>query len=96
MKKCPLCGGELQHGQTAAPFFIDEKIIIIKDVPAEVCADCGEAFTKSSVAGRIEDILDKVEKMSVVHFKADFVEADGSLSCSAGDRSPSAVLFFSR
>ena len=74
MKKCPLCGGELQYGQTAAPFFIDEKIIIIKDVPAEVCADCGEAFTKSSVAGRIEDILDKVEllqsEMSVVHYKA--------------------------
>ena len=73
-KKCPLCGGELQHGQTAASFFIDDKIIIIKDVPAEVCADCGEAFTKSSVAGRIEEILDKVEvlhsEMSVVHFKA--------------------------
>ena len=73
-RKCPLCGGELLPGQTAAPFFIDQKIIIIKDVPAEVCADCGEAFTKSSVAGRIEDILDKVEishaEISVVHFKA--------------------------
>ena len=73
-RKWPLCGGLLQHGQTAAQFFIGEKIIIIKDVPAEVCADCGEAFTKSSVAGRIEDILEKVEvlhsEMSVVHFKA--------------------------
>jgi YgiT-type zinc finger domain-containing protein len=59
--------------KTAASFFIDEKIII-NDVPAEVCADCGEAFTKSSVAGRIEDILDKAEilhtEMSVLHFKA--------------------------
>ena len=74
VKKCPLCGGEMKSGKTAASFFIDEKIIIIKDVPAEVCADCGEAFTKSSVAGRIEDILDKAEilhtEMSVLHFKA--------------------------
>jgi len=74
IKSCPLCGGELQHGQTAAPFFIGEKIVIIKDVPAEVCADCGESYTKSSVAGRVEDILDKVEllqsEMSVVHYKA--------------------------
>ena len=64
----------MKAGKTAAPFFIDGKIIIIKDVPAEICADCGEAFTKSSVAGRVEELLDKVEmlhsEMSVVHFRA--------------------------
>lgn len=73
-KLCPLCGGSMRTGRTSASFFIGEKIVIIKDVPAEVCGDCGEAFTKSSVAGRIESILEEVEMlrsdMSVVNYKA--------------------------
>lgn len=73
-KKCPLCGGCLRNGSTAASFFIGEKIIIVKDVPAEVCSDCGEAFTKSSVAGRLESILTAVEdlqsEMSIISYKA--------------------------
>ena len=74
IKKCPLCGGEMKDGTTAIPFFINDKIIVIKDVPAEICSDCGEAYMKSSVAGRIETLLDRLEdlqsEMSIVHYKA--------------------------
>ncbi len=73
-KRCPLCGGELHNGVTTAPFFVEEKIIVIKDVPAEICAECGESYMKSSVVDRIETLLDKIEdlqsEMSVVHYKA--------------------------
>lgn len=73
VKKCPLCGGELHEGITATSFFIRDKIIVIKDVHAEVCTDCGEAYMKSSVVDRIETLLDKLEdlhsEMSVVHYK---------------------------
>ncbi len=74
IKRCPLCGGELHDGITTAPFFVREKIIVIKDVPAEICSECGESYMKSSVVDRIETLLDKIEdlhsEMSVVHFKA--------------------------
>ncbi|MDP3298400.1 MAG: type II toxin-antitoxin system MqsA family antitoxin [Thermodesulfovibrionia bacterium] len=74
IKKCPLCGGEMHDGVTAAPFFIGEKIIVIKDVPAELCSDCGEAYMKSSVVDKIEALLDKLDdldsEMSVIHYKA--------------------------
>ena len=73
-KRCPLCGGDMADGSTAVPFFIDEKIIVVKDVPAEVCSDCGEAYMKSSVAGNIEATLDLLNnlhsEMSVIHYKA--------------------------
>lgn len=74
IKKCPLCGGELHEGTTTAPFFVGEKIIVIKDVPAEICAECGESYMKSSVVDGLEALLDKIEdlhsEISVVHYNA--------------------------
>ena len=73
IKRCPLFSGELHDGPTATFFFIRDKIIVIKDVPAEVCSECQEPYMKSSVVDRIETLLDKLEdlhsEMSVVHYK---------------------------
>jgi len=73
-KKCPLCGGGMGDGMTATPFFINDRIIVIKDVPAEVCRDCGEAYMKSSVVDGIESLLDRLEdlhsEVSIVHYEA--------------------------
>ena len=74
IKKCPLCSGDLKEGLTVETFLEDDKVIVVKDIPAEVCQECGEAFIKSSVAGDIEKILDKLDEIqseiSVVHYKA--------------------------
>lgn len=73
IKQCPLCGGKMHDGITATPFIIGNKIIVVKDVPAEICSDCGESYMKSSVVDRIENLLDRIEdldsEMSVVHYK---------------------------
>jgi YgiT-type zinc finger domain-containing protein len=72
-KKCALCGGSLRNGTTTIPFLVDERVVVIKDVPAEVCTDCGEAYMKSSVVEKVESVLDRLEElhseMSVVHFE---------------------------
>ncbi len=74
VKKCPLCGGEMRDGITTIPFLIGEKVVVIKDVPAEICSDCGEAYMKSSVVDRVESLPDRLEElhseMSVVHYEA--------------------------
>jgi YgiT-type zinc finger domain-containing protein len=74
VKRCPLCGGELQDGVTTIPFLIGEKVAVIRNVPAEICSDCGEACMKSSVVGNIESILDRLEElhfeMSVIQYEA--------------------------
>ena len=73
VRQCPLCGG-MDDGITTAPFFIAEKIVVIKNVPAEICADCGEAYMKSLVVGEIERILDRLEELhsevSIIYYKA--------------------------
>ena len=43
----------MRDGITTIPFLIGEKVAVIKDVPAEICSDCSEAYMKSSVVDRI-------------------------------------------
>jgi YgiT-type zinc finger domain-containing protein len=73
-KRCPLCGGEMKDGITTIPFLTGEKVAVIRNVPAEICSDCGEAYMKSVVVGKIESILDRLEgvgyEMSVIHYEA--------------------------
>jgi YgiT-type zinc finger domain-containing protein len=63
----------MYEGITTIPFLVGEKVVVIKDVPAEICSDCGEAYMKSSVVDKVESVLDKLEElhseMSVVHYE---------------------------
>jgi YgiT-type zinc finger domain-containing protein len=61
-------------GAANIPFLIGEKVAVIRKVPAEICSECGEAYVQSSVAGRIESILDRLEELhfelSVIQYEA--------------------------
>ena len=49
---CPVCGGRLHLDVATIPFILDDNVVVVvKDVPAEVCGDCHEPF----VAGRVTD-----------------------------------------
>jgi len=46
--------------KTNLPYEIDgEKIIVVKNVPALVCDQCGEAFVEINILRRVEKILAK-------------------------------------
>lgn len=74
VKRCPLCGGAMEDGITTLPFLIAEKVVVIRNVPAEICTDCGEADMKSHVAGEIEGLLDRLEELhsevSIIYYQA--------------------------
>ena len=44
MNKCSLCRGSLQEGEVNHIVDLDDLIIIIKNVPANVCKQCGEYY----------------------------------------------------
>ncbi len=52
---------------------LNNTIIIIKDVPANVCANCGERYFDDDVMENLEKIVDKLRtvstEMSVVSYK---------------------------
>lgn len=57
--KCSLCG----EGTTSLPYELGrERLIVIRDVPALICTQCGESFIESPVVKRVEQILHTVEK----------------------------------
>lgn len=56
--RCPLCGGEKEPGTTT--FVVDIKfgVVVVRDVPALVCAMCGEAWIEDAVAARLEAVVE--------------------------------------
>lgn len=58
--KCVMCkGGELAPGKTTVNVQRKDTIVIVKDVTADVCRDCGEAYLDSNVALKIEKQLEE-------------------------------------
>jgi YgiT-type zinc finger domain-containing protein len=54
---CPLCGGEKQPGTTT--FAVDLKfgVVVVREVPAFVCVQCGDAWIDDPVAAKLENIV---------------------------------------
>lgn len=49
--KCPVCKhGETRPGRATITLARGESTVVFKDVPAEVCENCGEAFHSEQVA----------------------------------------------
>ncbi len=66
--KCPSCRGGMDKGTTTLPYELGrDKLIVVRDVPALVCAQCGEVFIESPILKKVESLLDAVEK-SVMTF----------------------------
>ena len=64
--KCPMCKGIMKTGKTTLPYeFGDDRLIVIKSVPALVCKQCGEVFIDISVARIAENIAKASEKEGV-------------------------------
>lgn len=57
--KCDLCGGELSAGTTSLEIWRGEELIVLRDIPADVCQQCGEAYLSAQVSERIDQFLEK-------------------------------------
>ena len=55
---CSICKGDLEIGNVNHIADLDNFIIIIKNVPASVCKQCGEYYLEQNVALEIEKIID--------------------------------------
>ncbi len=55
--RCYFCGGPLQSGLATIPFVVGSRVVIVKDVPAEICTQCDEPIMKSNVAAGVDRLL---------------------------------------
>lgn len=74
--KCASCKyGEMQEAITTYFTQLNSCYVIIENVPCLKCNQCGEEFLVATVAERIDDILDSVEKITSKIFILDYMTA---------------------
>lgn len=56
--RCALCGGARQPGKTTFSADLGFGVVVIRDVPASVCAQCGEDWIADETAARLERIVE--------------------------------------
>lgn len=56
---CPLCGGAKTLGTTTFTADLRFGVVVIRDVPAMVCSQCGADWIADDVASRIEALVDE-------------------------------------
>lgn len=64
--KCAIC----RHGDTAPGFATftltnESTTLVFREVPAEICTNCGEEYVNSEVAGRLYQIADEATRAGV-------------------------------
>ncbi|MCL2857542.1 MAG: type II toxin-antitoxin system MqsA family antitoxin [Oscillospiraceae bacterium] len=63
MMDCFHCKGSVEPKLKTHVVTLDRCVIIVKNVPAFVCKQCGEAYFSDDVMQNLEAIIDKLEKL---------------------------------
>ena len=73
--KCAICkNGETRPGTTTVTMTRGEATIVIKNVPAEVCDNCGEYYLDDAISAKIlsmaEEAIKQNHEVEVIQFAA--------------------------
>ncbi len=60
--KCPVCKGTVKRSKTNFPVELEGGFLIVKDVPADVCGQCGEVFIPDDIAASLEKTVEAARK----------------------------------
>jgi len=59
---CPLCCGHMINGTTTFAVDYEQGVIVIRHVPALVCAQCGEAWIEDEQSHKLEVLVQEAKK----------------------------------
>ena len=59
VRKCPECGGPVHPGHTEVVYDLQYRVRI-DNVPANICAQCGEVFIAGHVASEVNRLVNRV------------------------------------
>lgn len=78
---CELCGGTMAQNTTSLHLWHDEQLVIVRDVPASVCQQCGQSHVAQEISAQIEKYLHNCDQcqpqryIQVPEFSADQILA---------------------
>jgi len=65
--RCSLCGGSKKAGRTTFTVDLGFGVVVVRDVPASVCSQCGADWIEDLIASKLEEILnDARQKRHIV------------------------------
>jgi YgiT-type zinc finger domain-containing protein len=59
---CPLCGDIKKTGKTTYTVDIESNVIVVRNVPALICSQCGEEWIESETAVELEELVEDARK----------------------------------
>jgi YgiT-type zinc finger domain-containing protein len=59
---CPLCGGEKKPGFVTFTADLLSGVVVVRDVPAMVCSQCGEEWISDDVAIELDGLVQEAKK----------------------------------
>lgn len=59
---CPVCGGIKEEATTILTVDYKEGVVVVREVPAMVCMQCGEEWISDKTASRLEEIVALAKK----------------------------------
>lgn len=69
---CPLCGGRKKEGKTTYSADLGTSVVVVRNVSAMICDQCGEAWIDPKTAKKLEslsqDAKNKGTQIEVVAF----------------------------
>ena len=60
--RCPLCGGRKVQGASTFTAELGFGVVVVRNVKATVCDQCGEEWIAADTARRLEEIVEKARK----------------------------------
>ena len=61
-QQCPICGGFFKKGFTTFTVDYSFGIVVIRNVSAMTCDQCGESWIEDDIAEQLEKIVAKAKK----------------------------------
>jgi len=60
--KCPLCGGTKKEGKTTFTVDLGFGVVVVREVPATVCSQCGADWIGDIIAEKLEKLVEDARK----------------------------------
>lgn len=64
--RCALCGGKKETGTTTFATDLKFGVVVVREVPALVCSNCGDAWIDHHAALKLETIVDEARRKHAV------------------------------